>query len=117
MLPTMSLPAPYGFNLTRGDYFIKKFRFKIKSSGEYVDFDGQTGRAHMRDEDDELVGSFTVATGTDATGHFFSIEAESNVTELLPVERLFYDVEMTNAGKPTTWVNGFINVKKDKTHD
>lgn len=121
------MAGEYNFGIKRGDSIRRRLRIRGRNSTEYIDFDGQTGRAHIRDaKGDRLLAQFTVSTGYEEVEvdgapvqqPYIEIYLPSSESEKLEVDRLPYDVEMTDVeGDRQTWVSGWIDVEADHTRD
>lgn len=114
-------PGIHNFPIVRGDHIIKKFRLRPAPIDDvvqpYIDFDGYTGRSHIRDERNiTFLAAFEVTTDTDDDGPYIQIYLDKAKSEALTVAVLPYDVEMTDpTGDPLTWVKGTIDVAEDTT--
>lgn len=87
---------PATFTLKRGDTWSQSFAWKQGSaSGAPVDLTGCTARLQVRTRADALVLDATAYLTLDGTAGTVAVSVPASATELFPVAKLQFDIELT----------------------
>jgi hypothetical protein len=105
----MSLPAIVNQKVYRGDTWSADFRFR--NGATPIDLTGATVEAEARGPDG-ATHALDVATDTGT-----SVITISLPTESLPPSTYNYDIKVTDANGPKTWVRGRMIVFRNVTNE
>lgn len=102
------LPQRFDIYIYQGDTF-RVYMVVKDSAGALIDLTGCVGLAQIRNQSDQVVGTFTVDVNTPSLG---SIAFYINDTSSLPIGKYSYDFQLTGpGGERRTYIGGQVYIE------